>query len=53
MNEHVNHYYAIMIAQRNKCFGPVYRIHDKWGGYWQTTSPEGYAYNFRTVARGG
>jgi hypothetical protein len=53
MNEHVNHYYAIMIARRNKCFGPVYRIHDKWGGYWQTTSPEGYAYSFRTVARGG
>jgi len=52
MNEHVNHYYAIMIARRNKCFGPVYRIHDRWGGYWQTTSPEGYAYNFRTLVKG-
>ena len=52
MNEHVNHYYAIMIARKNKCFGAVYRIHDRWGGYWQTTSLEGYAYNFRTLVKG-
>jgi len=35
-------------AKRQGCHGPVYRIHDRWGGYWQAVSKFGI-YNFRLV----
>ena len=45
MNEHVLYYYALIHARKNNCHGPVYRIVDCWGGYWQTLSDHG-VYNF-------
>ncbi len=37
-------------AKQQGCHGPVYRIEDRWGGYWQTVSKFGI-YNFRLVRR--
>jgi hypothetical protein len=37
---------AEVYARSQMCKGRVYRVEDKWGGYWQVLSPYG-PYNFR------
>ena len=37
---------AEAFARAQGCHGPVYRVEDKWGGYWQVASRYG-PYNFR------